>query len=111
MYTEQRHRAKTSLGAAKAQRFAHRRAHSFTGDEFRLKEEPKFGEDILPIWIGVRKVDLIKGHWSHLYPQKELEVGDTGPGPGDYNPNPDASAAYKRILTATIWPEKKSPLK
>lgn len=99
----------TKTTQASSKRLSYSRGSTF--DEFRLKEEPKFGDDVLPFSIGVRKVDLIKGHWSHLYPQPDLKVGDTGPGPGDYHPNIEASAAFKRPLSATIWPDKKSPKK
>ena len=71
-----------------------------------MKEDVPFAADVLSWKIGVRKICLVKGHWSHLYPQPEVKVGDTGPGPGDYNPKPEASAAFKRALTATIWPDK-----
>ena len=50
-------------------------------------------------------MDLIKGHWSHLWPKPE--VTDTGPGPGDYNPNTFAF----RPRSPTAYIEKPRPHK
>ena len=52
--------------------------------ELRYKPEPKFGDGAKEWSIGIRKVHLVKHHWSMLYPKKKE---GTGPGPADYYPN------------------------
>ena len=52
--------------------------------ELRYKPEPKFGDEAKEWSIGIRKVHLVKLHWSMLYPKKPKAPM---PGPSDYYPN------------------------